>query len=180
MKRLGGAALSETALARIRAEEEQKYRDEVRAKLREAEPATPVEPPPPAPVATKAPPSKQDNAVGCVSFIVLALILGGVFYACSRSGPTTPAASTEDRSLAAQSPYYIREVCLDSVRDKLKAPSTAKFYDDQLPAWTGEAWGWASYVDAQNSFGAMIRTNFACAVQGTTKDDARVATVLGE
>lgn len=50
------------------------------------------------------------------------------------------------------------------VRERLKAPTTAKF-----PAWTeencrvtraGELWRVRSFVDAQNSFGAMIRSDY--------------------
>lgn len=50
------------------------------------------------------------------------------------------------------------------VRERLKAPTTAKF-----PAWTeencrvtraGEIWRVRSFVDAQNSFGAMIRSDY--------------------
>lgn len=51
--------------------------------------------------------------------------------------------------------------CENSVKAQLKAPSTAKFsgerYTDNDPGWyvTGS-------VDAQNSFGAAIRSSFSC------------------
>jgi hypothetical protein len=58
--------------------------------------------------------------------------------------------------------------CQIAVKQSLKAPRTAKF------PWTGvdavqESWGgrfsYRSYVDAENSFGAMIRTRFECEVE---------------
>lgn len=84
------------------------------------------------------------------------------------------------KTLAGQDPYLIRESCLSSVRNKLKSPTSAKFYDDALPAWDGSMWSWSSYVDAQNGFGAMIRSPFSCVVAGSTPDDARVLTTLDE
>lgn len=47
----------------------------------------------------------------------------------------------------------------------LKAPSTAKFpYDGEFSAWqtpeSKDVWEVTGYVDAQNSFGAMIRSNW--------------------
>lgn len=64
------------------------------------------------------------------------------------------------------------------MKKKLKAPSTAQFVGGSLPAFDGTAWNWTGEVDAQNSFGAQIRTSFACTVSGTTPEDARVSTVL--
>jgi len=52
------------------------------------------------------------------------------------------------------------------IKDKLKAPSTAKFqscsYSKYIPS--AEKHKFESYVDSQNWFWAMIRTNFVCFV----------------
>ncbi|NUJ97496.1 NINE protein [Candidatus Gracilibacteria bacterium] len=52
------------------------------------------------------------------------------------------------------------------IKDKLKAPSTAKFqscsYAKYIPST--ERHKFESYVDSQNGFGTMIRTNFVCFV----------------
>lgn len=93
---------------------------------------------------------------------------------------TAAAREAQAKTLTGQSPYYIREVCLDSVRGKLKAPSTAKFTDSAIPIRGGSGWSWLSYVDAQNSFGAMVRTDFTCEVSGSTPEDATVVTLLIE
>lgn len=55
--------------------------------------------------------------------------------------------------------------CREFVSNSLKAPSTAKFqdYNDFYASPNGPGYYRVEgYVDSQNSFGAMIRTNFAC------------------
>jgi len=66
--------------------------------------------------------------------------------------------------------------CQLHVQDRLKAPSTAKFPASStvnIQEMGGGVFQVRSYVDAQNSFGAMIRTNYFCKVQftGTPQDD---------
>ena len=55
----------------------------------------------------------------------------------------------------------------DFVSNQLKAPSTAKFptYSKNYVTDLGEGkYTITAYVDAQNSFGAMMRNNFICTV----------------
>lgn len=56
-------------------------------------------------------------------------------------------------------------MCQRYVLEQLKAPKTAEFQPMDVIKWpyvdTKEAY-WESYVDAQNSFGALIRTRFTC------------------
>lgn len=59
-------------------------------------------------------------------------------------------------------------MCKSFVRDRLKAPRTAKFPWSASEATTdlgGGRYQVVSYVDAQNAFGAMLRTNYSCTVQ---------------
>lgn len=86
--------------------------------------------------------------------------------------------AARELSLSGQDPFVVREYCLTSVREKLKSPSSARFEEPTQPAWNGSQWTWASYVDAQNSFGAQIRSTFTCEVFGTDMNDARVRTLL--
>lgn len=53
-------------------------------------------------------------------------------------------------------------IAKDLVRENLKAPSTAKFPWDGTAVKQGDRWAVQSYVDSQNSFGAMIRTEWGC------------------
>lgn len=64
--------------------------------------------------------------------------------------------------------------CQDAVSASLKAPSTAEFTTGKTtgtyPSYTTAGW-----VDAENSFGAQIRTKYACEVVGS--DDGETWTV---
>lgn len=64
-------------------------------------------------------------------------------------------------------------VCQQFVEDRLKAPSTAEFggpYSQVTAHNGGGRYTVDTYVDAQNSFGAMIRTDFTCVVQHKSGD----------
>jgi len=63
-------------------------------------------------------------------------------------------------------------ICEDAIKTQLRAPSTAEFqsifagrFDNVVQA--NQRYYFESYVDAQNGFGAMIRTNFECSVTQT-------------
>lgn len=65
--------------------------------------------------------------------------------------------------------FDIAYACKESIKNNLKAPSTAKFpgmWDEQPEAeQTGDGgWLYITWVDAQNGFGAMIRSTWGCAV----------------
>lgn len=71
------------------------------------------------------------------------------------------------KSLQAIDPSDMKIQCRDIVRDRLKAPSTADFpgifdADSRPTSADGCVMVYASYVDAQNSFGAKIRTKYVC------------------
>jgi hypothetical protein len=53
--------------------------------------------------------------------------------------------------------------CRRAVREQLKSPSTADiaFWDRDVQT-SGNRLKISSYLDAQNSFGVMIRSNFSC------------------
>lgn len=55
-------------------------------------------------------------------------------------------------------------LCQERVQAGLKAPSTAEFpaYDEHAMSSSGALWVVKSYVDADNSFGAHIRTRYEC------------------
>ena len=73
--------------------------------------------------------------------------------------PATPAQAAVDWAA-------VKVACEDAVRERLKAPSTAKF-PSALEARegivvSGDVATWNGWVDAENSFSAMIRTEFEC------------------
>jgi hypothetical protein len=66
-------------------------------------------------------------------------------------------------------------MAVDYVKIVLKSPSTAKFansWDSTITKTDLYTWTVTSYVDSQNGFGAMIRTNFT-AVLKFSEDGAK-------
>jgi hypothetical protein len=60
-----------------------------------------------------------------------------------------------------------KNACQVAVDNELKAPSTAR-YTDMLASKDGPSWLVNGKVDAQNSFGAQIRSSFKCTVTNGT------------
>lgn len=87
----------------------------------------------------------------------MVLLLGAIaLAACSRPQPSR-------ETLAVQT-------CYDFVKTKLKAPATAQFPPVaeariEIDAADNSKWNVYSYVDAENSFGAMLRMNYRCRMQ---------------
>jgi len=62
------------------------------------------------------------------------------------------------------SPAGAYAACKDMVRHRLKSPTTAEFcsFADARTVLQGEAYRINGWVDAENSFGAKLRTQFSC------------------
>ena len=85
---------------------------------------------------------------GCIPVSAVALLLIGATVACN------PKASS----------FYTE--CQDKLKASLKSPASALFPSRPVRIWlakTSSAAYLRSYVDAQNSFGALLRTDFICA-----------------
>jgi len=64
-------------------------------------------------------------------------------------------------------------MCQEFVKNRLLAPKTAEFpslSDDKIKRLTENQFVAVSYVDAQNTFGVPLRTDFTCVVTYTGKD----------
>lgn len=74
-------------------------------------------------------------------------------------------------------------VCKDFVRDRLKSPGSATFrnyFEDDgevRVTRSGNTFTVRSSVDAENSFGASLRSNFECVVRNTTGDTYRLVSL---
>lgn len=68
----------------------------------------------------------------------------------------------------ANNKFEVIAQCEDRVKERLKAPSTAKF--DNEEATGSGTWTVTGTVDSENSFGATLRASFQCTVvvQGDT------------
>ncbi len=104
--------------------------------------------------------------MGQILLIIIALFAIGM---CS-SGP---------KKIEASGGYEVHAVvyCKELVENSLKSPSTADFpWTIQARVGAGQTYTVNSYVDAQNGFGATIRTNFFCQLKytGDGNDDSWV------
>jgi hypothetical protein len=55
-------------------------------------------------------------------------------------------------------------MCENLVRDRLKSPSTAAFTDADIKGTAGNMWIVRGSVDSQNTFGAIIRSDYVCEI----------------
>jgi hypothetical protein len=100
-------------------------------------------------------------------------------------GAATNNDSDKSTSSSSDKTFTAFEMCKKSVRNDLKAPSTAKFRDyfgDQAPSVSGTGDGpytVISTVDSQNGFGAMIRSRFVCTAEYIGSDQWSVSSTLG-
>jgi len=68
-------------------------------------------------------------------------------------------------------------MCKQFVEDALKAPSTAEFqnsYDSDITEVGDQRWRVIDQVDAENSFGAMLRSEYDCTVEYRGDDQWRL------
>ena len=98
----------------------------------------------------------------CIVMGVFALAFFIWLVSPSAESPEEQRAKTqEDAQLTA------RAACQVAVKEQLKAPSVAKFgplSETTIAKTPAGGWSVQGYVDSQNSFGAMIRSNYVCAV----------------
>lgn len=101
--------------------------------------------------------NKKANRAGCIAVLIIFAIIGIAVYGIAAASDY----SDKPDNISA----FV--MCQKFVRDSLKAPSTAKFadYNDKTISSNGNRFNVISYVDAQNSFGAMVRTSYICEVE---------------
>jgi len=99
-------------------------------------------------------PKKSSSGLlwGCLGCIGIPAILLGIFFAVSAANREPYEANNQYEAIAQ---------CEARIREMLKAPTTARF---DSSASGGGTWRVTGTVDAENSFGAMIRSHFGCTV----------------
>lgn len=113
---------------------------------------------PPAALPADATPAKSNMkgcGLGCLGMVVAVIALA---VACTASGG---GGGGDDRP---PSDYEAEVQCQDWLKEQLKAPSTAKF-SGTVSTGGPTAWQVSGTVDAQNSFGAMLRSTWSCAIR---------------
>jgi len=111
---------------------------------------------------------------GC---LITAVILLGLCGACGISfiGFSN---SPEQQAKRAQDQFEanVRVVCKDAVRARLKSPTSADFpWGVRVREVGVDRYEVSSYVDAQNGFGAKLRTQYTCIVDSPNKETVRVS-----
>ena len=107
------------------------------------------------------PNNSKNLLIGCAIVLVVLLICIVLTFAFFNIGSTPNYKTTA----------YI--MCQLQVQNSLKAPSTAKFpssIEIDIHDLGNNTFDMNSYVDSQNSFGAMLRTQFYCKDQYTGSD----------
>jgi hypothetical protein len=100
---------------------------------------------------------------GCIALGLVGVIGLFMLAMCPSTKPTrSPAQAAQDRAVD-----ETRVICQEAIKATLKAPATAKFphistSEVGRAAENKDIVRILTYVDAQNSFGAVIRTHFQC------------------
>lgn len=85
--------------------------------------------------------------------LVFAVAIGSLFVGNDDDGPDDV------------SDYELQDQCEKWVDKQLKTPSTAKHSDQSVRSSGVDAWTVTGAVDAQNSFGATIRSTWSCDIR---------------
>lgn len=111
--------------------------------------------------------------VGCLALVV---IVGAIIVFLRTQNPqarTSPQAAEreqraeEHRKKAEDRITMAWVICQDFVKDRLKAPGTAKFpwpSKDYMTYLGDDKYRISAWVDSQNAFGALLRAKFTCEV----------------
>ena len=102
--------------------------------------------------------------IGCLTIIFAFFVLIMIVVIRNKPTPEQEAARQSERD-----GYAAAYTCQDAVRARLKAPAGAEFQgvrEAAIKELDNGNYRISSYVDAQNSFGAKLRTPYTCVVSG--------------
>lgn len=123
------------------------------------------EPPPQQPAKTTGPSKTTPRYVYVMAAVFAALVVIGAIGSALDEEPERPApATTEKRS---PSVGYGGVLCEQAVRNQLASPSSADFERPTVINSTSTSLTLAAEFDAQNTFGATVRSSYTCRLSGT-------------
>lgn len=104
---------------------------------------------------------------GCCGLLVILAVV--IFFAvtCSRSG------ADKNNKHSLMEAFIMSQ---DFVKQRLKAPASAQFAtncDEGSNQLNDSSFFIVGHVDSQNSFGALLRSNYTCRITFTDEDHAR-------
>ncbi len=121
---------------------------------------------------------QKQTAIGCLTLIVIFVVIVFALKSCIYGGIDDSPKPPDKISLMVDAQL--------AVEDYLKAPSTAKYGvsdDYKIKKVSDQEYIVSSYVDSQNSFGAMIRSNFEVVIEFNndwTKYNVKSVAIDGE
>jgi hypothetical protein len=106
--------------------------------------------------------SKQPVTPGGAVFVCVVFFIIFLVFKCSCSQTDEEVTSNNEQNLKITALTAAQEC----VKERLKSPSSADFPwgSDCVTKISDNTYVINSYVDSQNGFGAMLRTNFTCQV----------------
>ncbi len=115
--------------------------------------------------------SKGD--IKLVSFVIVLFLMAFGFFDSSSKPETVHSPVSQTVKDDRVEKYVAYHTAIEMIQDQLVAPSTAKFqkFDYDLVRTVDYCtWIINSYVDSQNSFGAMIRTRYRAKIMKVSED----------
>lgn len=114
----------------------------------------------------------KDQKRGCLVLVFLMLVFGVWFGSCMyNAGEEIDKTPIEKQDNRVEALVYMQSY----VKDQLKAPGTAKFPGSTDPDTqvlkSGTKYTVMSWVDSQNSFGALIRSPYVGSVRQVAPDE---------
>lgn len=112
------------------------------------------------------------HILGCLCFIVIGVIFIIIMFLPDFEEPEQVQVNWQDEDNSGEAYGH----CEIWVKERLKSPSTADFPSlflkdiEDFVKKDGTIYTVESYVDAQNSYGATIRSNFNCVVRQSGKN----------
>lgn len=128
----------------------------------------------------KTPEQKRQETIWAVVILVVFAVVAGPLYfgpACSPGGDRDDdggRAKSEFKNPSTRDlDFYIRYAAQAILKNRLKAPSTASFVSQSVAWHSGDRWLVVLSVDAQNSFGARIRSHYLVALRVNPRDASK-------
>lgn len=124
--------------------------------------------------------SKKGSGCGATIFASLAIIVALLVIIGLLAGSCSGSSSGKTDNWNTES--WAKSYAQIIVKDNLKAPSTAKFCNTatEMKATNlgGAKWKVTGWVDAQNSFGAMIRSDFEVVLELSSKSATKISCTI--
>lgn len=122
-----------------------------------------------------------DTRNGCLGIIVFLATIAFALSTCSGGGGDSDSSPGSGRSSETRSDTAAFVMCQEFVKDRLQTPSTARFplvREATIRSTGSNEWSVTSHVDAQNVFGAQVRTRWTCDIEYVGGDQWRGFVVL--